>query len=89
MMKLSDEKGKFEMTDVSFDKNNLKTEDSFLIDRGDALVIWIGKKVSAKEKKYARFYANRYITQQKRSTKLPIYVTNEGKHSKEFEKCFN
>lgn len=89
MMKLSDEKGKFEMTDVPFGKNSLKTEDSFLIDRGDALVIWIGKKASAKEKKYARFYANRYITQAKRSSKLPIYVTTEGKHSKEFEKCFN
>ena len=51
MMKLSDESGEFKMTEVPFDKNSLKTEDSFLIDRGDAIVIWIGKEASAKEKK--------------------------------------
>ena len=88
IMKLSDENGKFEMNEVPFSKDSLLSKDSFLIDRGDAIVIWIGKEASTNEKKYARFYANRYIAQEKRSTKLPIFVTNEGKNSKELEKCF-
>ena len=89
MMKLSDANGKFEMSEVPYSKDSLLSQDSFLVDRGDGIIIWIGKEASTNEKKYARFYANRYITQEKRSIKLPIYVTNEEKNSKELEKCFN
>ena len=89
MMKLSDENGKFEMTEIPYDKDNLKSQDSFLVDRGDALIIWIGKEASKNEKKYARFYANKYIKQEKRSSKLPIYIINEGRVSQELDKCFN
>ena len=89
MMKLSDENGKFEMSEVPYNKDSLKSQDSFLVDRGDALVIWIGKEASKNEKKYARFYANKYIKQENRSSKLPIYITNEGRASQELDKCFN
>ena len=89
MMKLSDENGKFEMSEVPYSKDSLSTKDSFLIDRGDSLIIWIGKEASKKEKKFARFYAKKYIKQEKRSDQLPILVTNEGKNNKELNKCFN
>ena len=89
MMKLSDETGKFEMSEIAYSRDNLETKDSFLIDRGDALIIWVGKEASKKEKKFARFYAKKYINKEKRSANLPIFVTNEGKHSQELEKCFS
>ena len=88
MMKLSDENGKFEMSEVPYNKDSLKSQDSFLVDRGDALVIWIGKEASKNEKKFARFYANKYIKQENRSSKLPIYIINEGRVSQELDKCF-
>lgn len=89
MMKLSDENGKFEMSEVTYSKDSLLSQDSFLVDRGDALIIWIGKQASANEKRYAKYYAKKYITQENRKKNLPIFVTNEEKHSKELEKCFN
>jgi gelsolin len=89
MMKLSDENGKFEMSEVPYNKDSLKSQDSFLVDRGDALVICIGKECSKNEKKFARFYANKYIKQENRSSKIPIYIINEGRVSQELDKCFN
>ena len=89
IMRLSDETGNFEMKEVPYSKESLLSKDSYLIDRGDVLLIWIGKEASANEKKYARFYANRYIIQENRKTNMPIFITNEEKNSKELEKCFN
>ena len=89
MMKLSDENGKLEMSEVPYSKDSLLSNDSFLIDRGDALIIWVGKEASKKEKKFARFYAKKYIQQEKRSSSLPTLVMNEGKNSKELDNCFN
>lgn len=88
MMKLSDEKGKFELSDVPYSKDSLSSKDSFLIDRGDALIIWIGKDASKNEKRYARLYANKYISKENRTKGLPIYVTVEGKKNKELDQCF-
>ena len=79
MLKLSDENGKFELTEVTYSRDSLDSKDSFLVDRGDALVIWVGKDASKNEKKYARFYAKKYITKEQRSSNLPIFVTIEGK----------
>ena len=88
MMKLSDEKGKLEISEIEYNKNNLSTNDAFLIDRGDAIIIWIGKNASKGEKKFSRFYAKKYINKEKRNKHLPIIITNEGKLSSELDKCF-
>lgn len=87
MMKLSDENGKLELTDVEYKKESLVSQDSYLIDRGDAIIIWIGKEASKKEKKFAKFYANKYINKENRN-ELSIIVVNEGKLSSELDKCF-
>ena len=87
MMKLSDENGKLELTDVEYKKENLVSQDSFLIDRGDAIIIWIGKEASKKEKKFAKFYANKYISKENRNG-LSVIIVNEGKLSSELDKCF-
>ena len=87
MMKLSDENGKLELTDVEYKKESLVSQDSFLIDRGDAIIIWIGKEASKKEKKFAKFYANKYISKENRNG-LSVIIVNEGKLSSELDKCF-
>ena len=76
MMKLSDENGKLELTDVEYKKESLVSQDSFLIDRGDAIIIWIGKEASKKEKKFAKFYANKYISKENRNG-LSVIIVNE------------
>ena len=88
MMKLSDENGHLELTEVPYKKDSLKTEDSFLIDRGDAIIIWIGKKASQKERRFARLFAKKYVNKETRNPLMPVYVVSEGKVGKEFEKCY-
>lgn len=89
MMRLSDEKGKLELNEVPYARNSLKSEDSFLVDRGDAIIIWIGSKASKNEKRYARFFANKYISTESRNSQMPVYITTEDKAGEEFEKCFS
>ena len=89
MMKLSDENGKLELTEVPYDRNSLKSEDSFLVDRGDAIIIWVGSKASISEKRFARFFANKYVNTESRNPSMPVYITSETKAGKELEKCFS
>ena len=88
MMKLSDEKGKLEISEIEYNKNNLSTNDAFLIDRGDAIIIWIGKNASQKERRFARLFAKKYVNKETRNPLMPVYVVSEGKVGKEFEKCY-
>ena len=89
LMKLSDEEGNFSFDEKEYSKNSLDSKDTFLIDRGDAIVIWIGNKTSKNEKRFARYYALRYLREMKRNPTLPITVVTEGKLSFELDKCFN
>ena len=89
MMKLSDEEGNFSFSEKNYSKNSLESKDTFIIDRGDAVVVWIGNKTSKNEKRFARYYAIRYLREMKRNPTLPIIVITEGKLSSEFDKCFN
>ena len=72
-----------------YSKNSLESKDTFIIDRGDAVVVWIGNKTSKNEKRFARYYAIRYLREMKRNPTLPILVVTEGKLSFELDKCFN
>ena len=89
LMKLSDEEGNFTFSEKEYSKNSLESKDTFIIDRGDAVVVWIGNKTSKNEKRFARYYAIRYLREMKRKPTLPIIVITEGKLSSEFDKCFN
>lgn len=88
MMKLSDESGKLMLTEVNYDKNSLITDDLFIIDRGDSIIVWVGKKTSKNEKRFAKFYVNRFEEKYKRPLILPIIMIYEGKLQEELDKCF-
>jgi hypothetical protein len=89
MMKLSDEEGNFNFNEEEYSKNVLESKYTFVIDRGDAVVVWIGNKTSKNEKRFARYYAIRYLRETKRNSSLPIIMVTEGKLSSELDKCFN
>lgn len=88
MMKLSDDEGKLNMTEVPYDKAQLKSNDTFLIDRGDNIFIWVGKDASSNEKKYGFVFAKKYQDQEKRNKHLPIIALEEGQLQEEIEQCF-
>ena len=89
MMKLSDSNGKLEMTNVEYSKQSLKSEDAFLIDRGDNIFIWVGKGASKNEKRFGLIYAKKYQNQEKRNLSLPILVVQEGQLQGDIDLCFN
>ena len=89
LMRLTDKEGKFLFKEEEYTKNSLESMDTFVIDRGDAIVVWIGNKTSKNEKRFARYYAIRYLREMKRNPSLPTIVVTEGKMNPEFDKCFN
>lgn len=62
MLKLSDESGTLEMTNVPFSRASFNTHDVFIIDVGSEVFVWVGKGTSEKERKYALQYGQNYIT---------------------------
>ena len=87
MMVLKDNDGKIEMNEVCFGKGSLKSEDTVLIDRGDCIIIWIGKNAGG-EKKFGIVFARKYQSDEKRNRHLPILQIREGKMQKEIDACF-
>ena len=87
MMLLKDNNGKIEMNEINFGKDNLKSEDTILIDRGDCIIIWIGKN-AGNEKKFGIVFARKYQSDENRNRHLPILQIREGKMQKEIDACF-
>lgn len=88
MMKISDEDGQIVMTEVPYSKDSFKTEDAFLIDRGDTIFVWVGKMASHNEKRYSVVYAAKYIVKENRNVHIPIISFQEGQMQEEIELCF-
>ena len=88
MMKLSDEGGKLEMTEVPYGKDQLKSDDTFLIDRGDNIYVWVGKGASNDEKRFGFIFAKKYQDLEKRTKNLPIITLEEGQMQPEIDMCF-
>lgn len=88
MKKISDAEGKLQFYDVEYSKDSLKSEDAFLIDRGDAIVIWVGKGASRNEKRFAFAYGKKYIATNRPKDNLSIITVYEGRLQNEVDKCF-
>lgn len=90
MMKLSDANGELELTEVPYKKETLCSDDTFLIDRGDNIFVWVGTKASPAEKKFGFVFAKKYQDKEKRNRNLPVIVVqeNEGTFAGEIDLCF-
>ena len=88
MFKLSDESGKLLLEEVPIGKENLNSDDVFIIDKDKYIILYIGKGVSKNEKRFSRIYVNNYIKKQNKKRKIPIIVANEQNLSDAFDKVF-
>lgn len=88
MFKLSDEEGKLSLSEVNYSKDSLDSSAAFLIDRGDALLIWIGKGASKSEKKFSSVYAKKYLLQEDKTESVKIILVHEGRLQNEIDNSF-
>jgi len=64
----------------------LKTEDSFVVDFGDQICVWIGKNAPKKEKENALLEVNDYIGLYNKAPYISACVISEGHEGPEFKK---
>ena len=88
MLKLSDESGKLLLEEVAYGKENLNSDDVFLIDNDNVIILYIGKGVSKNEKRYSRYYAKNYIIKERNNSRLPIIVVDEESMNSDINKYF-
>lgn len=84
MLKVSDASGKLEMTEVTFGKDSLDTNDAFIVDVGTDVFLWTGRGASDSEKANAMGYATNYLKEKKRPLGMPITALKEGSFSAHF-----
>jgi hypothetical protein len=64
LFRLSDASGKMEFTKIAegkLSKDQLDTNDVFIIDAGEEILVWVGKNTSPDERKKALMYAKSYL----------------------------
>jgi gelsolin len=88
LFSLSDASGKLVLNEIASGANvkrsALNSNDAFILDSGDEVVVWIGKGASVKERRFALQYANQYLHDQKRPGHLPISRVVEGSEGPSF-----
>lgn len=88
MFRLSDSSGELLMTGVEYSRSSLCSDDVFIIDTGIEILIWVGQKTSANEKKYAIAFAQQYIKDYGRPVHTPFCVMSEGMENSSFNSLF-
>jgi gelsolin len=88
---ISDASGVMEINEVcsgKLDKNKLDGNDTFLLDAGGSVFVWIGRGANKAEKREGMTYAVRYLTDQGRGANVPIARVMQGKEPREFWDAF-
>jgi hypothetical protein len=65
-------------------RSQLASDDAFILDLGDEVMVWTGSKASEKEKRRGLFHAQRFLEKQGSSPMLPISTVREHFEHKEF-----
>jgi len=89
MFRVSDADGSLDMDPVEGDvsKDQLTSDDVYVINTGDHVFCWVGKGASIDERKNGLTYASNYLN--KTATPwLPITVVAEGKENADFQSAF-
>lgn len=94
LYKLSDATGELSVTEIGrgdLKLSMLTSDDVYLCDPGPELIVWVGRKASAKERASAMSTAMKYLTQQSKPFSTPISVLTEGQPitSPTFSKIFD
>lgn len=92
VMKLSDEKGELEFTEVArgkISRSMLDSKDVFVVDVGNEIFAWVGKDASKDEKRMALHYAQMYLKKAGRPAFLPTCRILEGAENNVFKTSFD
>jgi len=90
MHKISEEFGntKFEtVMNGSLDRNELNSNDVYVVSTGTEVFAWVGKGASIDERKNTMTYIHKFLHNQN-NPYLPVTVVSEGQKCPEFEKAF-
>jgi gelsolin len=71
----------------SIPRNQLDSNDVFIVDTGKACYVWIGQNTSYAEKCNAFAYATNYL-QSTRHPQISVTVVKEGQENAAFESAF-
>lgn len=90
LFRLSDADGSLDMELVSegtIDRSSLDSNDAFIVDAGNSVIVWIGSGASKSEKRKGLEYATRYLMDADAKL-LPISVVGENQICKELDDAF-
>lgn len=93
LFRLSDESGGqcvfSKLAEGQLDRKLLTSKDSFIVDSGPEIFVYIGAAASAAEKRDAPRFAAKYLADNKRPAYLPITIVREGAANNFFELAFD
>jgi gelsolin len=86
LFRLSDETGKMLMKEITpVARTALASADSFILDAGYEIFVWVGKDASKEEKKQGLAYATDYLFKNNRPKDLPVCRILEGAENDSFD----
>jgi len=91
LARVSDATGQLSFSKVasgSFKRDQLVSDDAFVVDNGEEVFAWIGKGASAAEKSQALNFATRYLSENNLPVWTPVTRILEGAESAAFKKAF-
>lgn len=92
LLRVSDASGSLQLTEVAtggFGRNQLDSDDVFIVDTENAVYVWIGSGASKEERSQAFKVANEYLVQYNRPFTTSVVRVVEGAHSAAFEAAFH
>jgi len=92
LMKVSDESGRLQMTEIasgSFSRSDLNSDDVFIVDTEQAVFVYIGRGASKQEREQAFKTANEYLVKYGRPFTAPVIRVVEGASNSQFEGAFS
>lgn len=87
MCKVSDATGELKIEETQFGKESLNTDDVFLVQNEDNVLLWIGKNSSKREKIDCMFYVKNYVKSNSLQG-VKIFIVNEGHEPHYFSSMF-
>jgi gelsolin len=90
LFKLSDAAGSLNFDFVAegtLSKDMLDSNDSFLVDTGSEVIVWVGQNASSAEKKYGLKYAHDFLLSVANRALDPVTVAAEGQHCRALERA--
>jgi len=92
LMKISDEGGKIEMTQLAegehVSRTMISSDDAFILDDGATVFVWIGLKASSTERRKAMTFGQQYLNDFNLPSDRCIVKMMEGGENETFEQAF-